>query len=280
MSNLTVRNCRGSLFWGALRLDSLHSVNHCDADIICIDLEDAVPPGDKAKARNELAKFLKSFDPNPDTHYIVRVNEYGTEDGTLDIQFLSESHSFISHLLIPKLESVKALEDISSALHQIQSPLNLLGIIETAQGLESVGSLALVSSRLQGFYFGGFDLSNSLGCEMDWNSLLYARSRVVHAAALGSLLVMDSPPPFVDDSESQQQLEDYCRKSKALGMMGMVTKHVDQIKKIQTVFSPSSTEIERAQKIIKMYEADPHKPIVYEGKLIELPMIKKLQKLI
>ena len=280
MSDLTVRSCRSSLFWGALRLDSLHSLNHCCADIICIDLEDAVPPGDKEKARNELAKFLKSFDPNSDTHYIVRVNEYGTEAGELDIQLLSESPSFISHLLIPKLESAKALENISAGLDRIQSPLNLLGIIETPQGLEFAGTLATVKSRLQGFYFGGFDLSNALGCEMDWNALLYARSRVVHAAALGSLMVIDSPPPFVDDSDSQQQLEDYCCRSKALGMMGMVTKHIDQVKKIQAVFSPSLAEIERAQRILEMYEADPHKPIVYEGKLIELPMIKKLKKLL
>jgi (S)-citramalyl-CoA lyase len=280
MNYLTVRNCRSSLFWGALRLDSLHSATEYGPDIICIDLEDAVPPADKATARNKLAGFLKSFTPNSGTHCIVRVNEYGTDDGALDIQMLLESPGVISHLLIPKLESVKALEDISNVLTQNQSSLSLFGIIETPQGLELAGTLATVKSRLQGFYFGGFDLSNALGCEMEWSSLLYARSRVVHAAALGGLMVIDSPPPFVDDSVNQQELEDYCRRSKALGMMGMVTKHVTQIKKIQTVFSPSSAEIERAQKILEMYLADPHKPIVYEGKLIELPMIKKLQKLI
>jgi (S)-citramalyl-CoA lyase len=280
MSDLTVRNCRSSLFWSALRLDSLHSVNHYGADIICIDLEDAVPPEDKLKARNELSGFLKSFSPNLDANYIVRVNEYGTEEGVLDIKMLIENPGFISFLLIPKLESVKALEDISNALNQKESTLNLLGIIETSLGLELASSLATYKSRLQGFYFGGFDLSNALGCEMEWSSLLYARSRVVHAAALGGLMVIDSPPPFVDESANQQELEDYCRRSKALGMMGMVSKHGNQINKIQTVFSPSAAEIKRAQEILKLYEVDPHKPIVYEGKLVELPMIKKLQKLI
>ena len=46
------------------------------------------------------------------------------------------------------------------------------------------------------------------------------------------------------------------------------------------MFSPSQTEIERAIKILGMYAADPINPIIYEGKLIELPMIKKLQKLV
>jgi citrate lyase beta subunit len=63
-------------------------------------------------------------------------------------------------------------------------------------------------------------------------------------------------------------------------MMGMVTKHINQINTIKAVFSPSQMEIERAIKILGMYAADPINPIIYEGKLIELPMIKKLQKLV
>mgnify|MGYP000482203507 CR=1 FL=1 len=51
MSNLSVRNCRSSLFWGALRLPEFHSELRPGADIVCIDLEDAVPPSDKARAR-------------------------------------------------------------------------------------------------------------------------------------------------------------------------------------------------------------------------------------
>ena len=280
MSNLSVRNCRSSLFWGALRLPEFHSELRPGADIVCIDLEDAVPPSDKARAREMLGQFLKTHQAISNTQYIVRVNACGTEDGDLDLQMLIKTPGFISHLLIPKLESVVELEKISQELIQNNSSLNLLGIIETPQGLEFVSSLATIKSRLQGFYFGGFDLSNSLGCEMEWEPLLYARSRVVHAAALANLIVIDSPPPFVDDSTDQQKLKAYCLKSKALGMMGMVTKHINQINTMQAVFSPSQMEIERAIKILDMYAADPINPIIYEGKLIELPMIKKLQKLV
>ena len=280
MSHLSVRNCRSSLFWGALRLSEFHSDLRPGADIVCIDLEDAVPPKDKAKAREALAQFLETHQPISNTQYIVRVNACGTEDGDLDLKMLLKAPGFISHLLLPKLESGVELEKISQELIQHDSSLNLLGIIETPQGLEFVSSLAMIKSRLQGFYFGGFDLSNSLGCEMEWEPLLYARSRVVHAAALGNLIVIDSPPPFVDDSADQQKLKAYCLKSKALGMMGMVTKHINQINTMQAVFSPTQMEIERAIKILDMYAADPINPIIYEGKLIELPMIKKLQKLV
>jgi (S)-citramalyl-CoA lyase len=280
MSNLNARNCRSSLFWGGLRLAEFDSQLQSGTDIVCIDLEDAVPPSEKVRARDALAQFLKTHKPIPNTQYIVRVNACGTQDGELDLEMLLGNSGFISYLLLPKLESEEALRQMSQALVQSHSSLNLLGIIETAQGLELVSSLAKMQSRLQGFYFGGFDLSHSLGCEMDWEALLYARSRVVHAAALGNLIVIDSPPPFVDDSSDQQKLKDYCLRSKALGMMGMVTKHINQINMIKTVFSPSQGEIERAIKILEMYADDPGNPIIYEGKLIELPMIKKLQKLI
>ena len=59
----------------------------------------------------------------------------------------------------------------------------------------------------------------------------------------------------------------------------MVTKHGSQVSTIKRAFSPSAAEIERAEKILAMFATDPSRPIVYEGKLIELPMIKKLRQL-
>lgn len=280
MTTLTIKNCRSSLFWGALRLQELTSSDYADADIVCIDLEDAVPPEKKDLARKCLEEFLLQASQSDRVTYIVRINALDSSDGQRDISLLAKNPGYISYILIPKLESVSALHALSQTLDQLQSRLGLLGIIETAQGLEKVGDLAVTPSRLEGFYFGGFDLSNSIGCEMDWEPLLYARSRVVHAAALNNLLVMDSPAPFVDESPSQQQLKDYCLRSKALGMMGMVTKHPSQTPVIKAVFSPSEQELEKARKIISLYEVDPSKPIIYEGKLMELPMIKKLQKLL
>ncbi len=280
MSNLSIRSCRSSLFWSALRLKDLDLLKQLDTDIICIDLEDAVPPSDKSKARISLRDFLETHTPISNTKYIVRINASDTEDGNLDLEMLLKESRFISHLVLPKLESVEELKRLDNKINQNQSSLNLIGIIETPRGLEFVSTLAKVESRLQGFYFGGFDLSNSLGCEMEWNSLLYARPRVVHAAALGNLIVIDSPPPFVDETIDQSELSAYCLRSKALGMMGMVTKHASQINTIRTVFSPTQEEIEKAKKILNLFTDNPSQPIIFDGKLIELPMIKKLQKLV
>ena len=273
------KNHRASLFWGGLRLSELTNETECAADIVCIDLEDSVPLDLKQDGRLALKQFLQTYKPTKSAQYMVRINSLDSEDGQSDLAMLVNEPAFISILLIPKLESVEELIQVGHFLEEKNSPMNLFGIIETAKGLEHASLIANAHSKLKGLYFGGFDLSTAIGCEMDWEPLLYSRSKVVHAAALGGIFVFDSPAPFVDTSVDQEKLFNYCLRSKALGMMGMVTKHGSQVSTIKRAFSSSAEEIERAEKILAMYALDPSRPIIYEGKLIELPMIKKLRQL-
>ncbi|MBJ7503735.1 MAG: CoA ester lyase, partial [Polynucleobacter sp.] len=243
------------------------------------DLEDSVPLDLKQDGRLALKQFLQTYKPTKSAQYMVRINSLDSEDGQSDLAMLVNQPAFISTLLIPKLESVEELIQVGHFLEEKNSPMNLFGIIETAKGLEHASLIANAHSKLKGLYFGGFDLSTAIGCEMDWEPLLYSRSKVVHAAALGGIFVFDSPAPFVDTSVDQEKLFNYCLRSKGLGMMGMVTKHGSQVSTIKRAFSSSAEEIERAEKILAMYALDPSRPIIYEGKLIELPMIKKLRQL-
>lgn len=273
------KNHRASLFWGGLRLSELTNETECAADIVCIDLEDSVPLDRKQDGRLALKQFLQTYKPTKSAQYMVRINSLDSEDGQSDLAMLVNQPAFISTLLIPKLESVEELIQVGHFLEEKNSPMNLFGIIETAKGLEHASLIANAHSKLKGLYFGGFDLSTAIGCEIDWEPLLYSRSKVVHAAALGGIFVFDSPAPFVDTSVDQEKLFNYCLRSKALGMMGMVTKHGSQVSTIKRAFSSSVEEIARAEKILAMYALDPSRPIIYEGKLIELPMIKKLRQL-
>ena len=271
---------RTSLFWGGLRLHELNSEVEAGADIICIDIEDAVPLADKEKARNAVLDFLKKYSPSNASQYIVRINPIDTKDGRDDLEALVHSPGFLSYLMLPKIESVDAIKTVGQYLEDQNSSLNIFGIIETAKGLELASQIAVAHSRLKGFYFGGFDLSSAIGCEMDWEPLLYSRSKVVHAAALGEILAIDCPPALVDESTNQEKLISYCNRSRALGMMGMVTKLSSQVRAMNKAFTPSEEEVSRARAIVEMYELDPTKPIVYQGKLIELPMIKKLKQIL
>jgi citrate lyase beta subunit len=111
---------------------------------------------------------------------------------------------------------------------------------------------------------------------MAWEPLLYARSRVVHAAALARIEVIDSPFPDVGDLAG---LRAACGQVKALGMTGKAAKHASQVATIREAFTPTAEEIERATQIVERFRADPTHPLVYEGKLVELPTIKRLERI-
>ena len=258
---------RATLFVGALALEALEPACASGADIVCIDLEDAVPPDRKAEARAAALQRLKNLAAPAGVHLIARVNTVTSRTGRDDLQALSGSA--IQGVLLPKVESAEEIR-LAQGLGG-----DVYAIIESPRGLEHCASIA--AAGVKALFFGGFDLSTSLGCAMAWEPLLYARSRVVHAAALGGIEAIDSPFPDVHDLEG---LRADCERVKALGMTGKCAKHASQVAAIREAFTPTPAEIDRARKILELFRADPTRPLVYEGKLVELPAIKKLERMV
>lgn len=270
------RQRRTTLFVGALALDALPAALASGADVVCIDLEDAVPPGRKDEAREAVASTLANCAVPEGVQLAVRVNAVASPEGLADIHVLLSQLRVVGAIMLPKVESSEEIRAAARVAEAEGSRAELYAIIETASGLEHCASIARADPRLAAIYFGGFDLSTALGCAMAWEPLLYARSRVVHAGALGGIEVMDSPFADVDDLEG---LRADCERIKALGMAGKAAKHARQVATIRAAFTPSDAEIERARRIVEMFRADPTRPLVYEGKLVELPAIKRLERL-
>jgi (S)-citramalyl-CoA lyase len=270
------RQRRTTLFVGALVLDGLAAALASGADIVCIDLEDAVPPERKDEARDATISRLSGLEVGSDVQLIARVNSAGSVEGPIDLRRLFLEAPTLGGVLLPKVESADEIRWACGVAESTGSPADIYAIIETAEGLEHCADIARAHPRLKALFFGGFDLSTALGCEMAWEPLLYARSRVVHAGALGRIEVMDSPFPDVADLAG---LRAACEQVKALGMAGKAAKHASQIATIREVFTPTREEIERARRIVAMFRADPTRPLVYEGKLVELPAIKRLERI-
>ncbi|QJR12035.1 Citrate lyase subunit beta [Usitatibacter rugosus] len=270
------RQRRATLFVGALALEALPAALASGADLVCIDLEDAVPPGRKDEAREKMLVHLGGVTVPPAVQLIVRVNAVGTPEGDADVRDVLARAPTVGALLIPKVESADEVRSVARSADATRSTVELYAIIETALGLEGAASIARADPRLKALFFGGFDLSTALGCEMAWEPLLYARSRVVHAAAIRGLEVLDSPFPDVDDLAA---LLENCSRVRALGMTGKAAKHASQVKTILNAFTPTPGEIAKARKIVAMFREDPTRPLVYEGKLVELPTIKRMERL-
>jgi len=262
---------RATLFVGALALEGLAPALASGADIVCIDLEDAVPPGLKSEARDAVLDATRSLAVPPGAQLVARVNAMTEPEGPSDLAALAGTGAF-GGFMLPK---VAAPDEVRRAA-ELAASADLYAIIETTQALEDCVAIAAAHPSLKALFFGGFDLSTALGCDMAWEPLLYARSRVVHAAAHARIEAIDSPYADVADLEG---LRASCARVKALGMTGRCAKHASQVAAILQAFTPTEQEVRRAREIVARFRADPTRPLVYDGKLIELPTIKRLERI-
>ncbi len=270
------RRRRAMLFVGALALDALPAALASGADLVVIDLEDAVPPGRKDEGREAVLAALGGLAIPHGVQLVARVNETGTADGEADIRSLTRRPGPLGALMLPKVNSVAEISRAVDLSRPAPEPFELYPIIETCEGLEQCTAIAWASPQIKALAFGGFDLSTALGCEMAWEPLLYARSRVVHAAAWAGVECIDSPFPAIDDLGG---LREACARVRALGMTGKAAKHASQVATIVDSFTPTAAEIERARRIVAAFESDPTRPLVHEGKLIERPAIRRLERI-
>ena len=150
-------------------------------------------------------------------------------------------------------------------------------IIETNEGLEAAYEIAHCSQRIEAIFFGGVDMAAELRCKNDWNNLIYARSRVVHAAATAGLDVIDVPYLDLDDIDGMRIL---AKQAKDLGFVGKGSIHPKQISTLNEIFTPSSEEITRARKIIRTFEEAATGLVVIDGKLIEKPVMREMYRIV
>ena len=267
---------RSTLFVGGLALDALPAALASGADLVCIDLEDAVPPERKDEARAAVVEALASLSVPAGVQLISRINAMGSIEGPVDLRALA-TESPVRGLLLPKVETADEVRRAGDALDELGARIDLYAIIETPEGLEHCMAIGRGHPRLKALFFGGFDLSTALGCAMAWEPLLYARSRVVHAAAGAGIECLDSPYADIADLDG---LRESCGRIKALGMTGRAAKHASQVEAINAAFTPTAAELDRARRIVEAFRADPTRPLVFDGKLVELPTIKRMEKLV
>ena len=120
-------------------------------------------------------------------------------------------------------------------------------------------------------------MAAELRCESTWESLLYARSRVVHAAASAGLDVIDVP---YLDLEDEAGMLIAARQAKELGFCGKGSVHPKQIKGLNEVFTPTREEITRAQQITEAFEKADTALVVINGKLIEKPVLREMYRIL
>jgi len=246
---------RSYLFVPGDRADMLAKAGERGADAVIADLEDAVAPAGKTAARNTVATWLDGL-VQPDFEAWVRVNP--TAD-LLEDDIAVTFRPRLIGVMVPKVRSVDELLVVSDLLGRQESaaerPLGevkLLPIVETALGLLAVDDLAR-SPRVHQLMIGEFDLGADLGIDPTYDAAFVPlRMQVVVASAAAGI----DPPlgPVSPDYQNLELLRDETRRLVRLGFGSRPAIHPAQVTVFNEVLTPTQEEIERAQRLVDIYE--------------------------
>lgn len=267
---------RSVLFVPAVRPDRFAKAVATGADAVCLDLEDGVSFAQKDEARDKALALLAGR-PRAPTEVVLRVNEPESELGERDIEALLSSGARPDALMVPKVGAPDTLRALGRRLAPVLPRLPLVVQIETARGLAAIDAIAGASSDIAVLFFGAVDLSADLGCAVEWDALLYARSRVVAAAALVGADAMDTP--FMDVG-APSRLDEEARAVRRLGFSGKAAIHPTQVSIIQAAFSPAPEAVAWARRIVAAYEANAGGVLLVDGKLVERPVIASARRIL
>jgi Citrate lyase beta subunit len=246
------------------------------ADMVCIELEDGIAPKDKQDARIKTLKIFEKKQAEDGVERIVRINSMRERFGLEDVQAILQTDNPPPSLMMPKVKTPDEVIILDQLLTERGHSTKLHVIIETNEALECAFEIARCSQRIEAMFFGGVDMAAELRCKNDWDYLLYARSRVVHAAAAAGLDVIDVPYLNLEDIDGLAVL---ARQAKELGFSGKGSVHPKQIRTLNEIFTPSDEEIMRARKIIKTFEEAGTGLVVIDGKLIEKPVMREMYRI-
>jgi (S)-citramalyl-CoA lyase len=272
-----VRPRRSFIFAPGLRPELYPKALSCGADIVCVELEDGIAPPDKDAAREKTMEIFASPQANDGVERVVRINCLRSAYGLADVQAILDTTTPPPTLMLPKVISPDEVIWLDDLLTEKGHDLRLHVIIEMNAGLEAVYDIAHSSSRIDALFFGGFDMAADLRCKNAWEPLLYARSRVVHAAASAGIDVLDVP---YLDLEDLKGMEVEARLAKDLGFGGKGAIHPKQIAPLNGVFTPSDEEVAKAEKILKAFAEAGTGLVVVDGKLIEKPVLREMQRIV
>jgi citrate lyase subunit beta/citryl-CoA lyase/(S)-citramalyl-CoA lyase len=271
---MTARPRRSLLFAPANRPAIHPKALASGADIVCIDLEDAVPPQDKASARALAPSFLTG-DPGPER--VVRINSLRSIDGMTDLLAIVAARPAAGTIFLPKVADPFEVRLADEVLTEAGLPLRLAILIESVEGLEKVAAILQASSRIDWALFGAVDLAAELGTPVAHEPLIYARQRLVHAARLAGVDVLDVPCLSFRDND---QVATESAVALSFGFAGKAALHPDNVATINAAFTPTPDQIARAERIVAAYDASPNGLAVLDGKLIEKPVIRAMTRIL
>lgn len=260
------------LFVPGTRRDRFAGALASGADMVCIDLEDAVAADQKAAAR---FAAIEAIAADRTGRLALRINGVSTRAGIADLNALIEAEIRPPLILLPKVESPVEVAIATSVLGDEVRPF-LVPLIETPAGLKAAAAIG-AARGVAAMMFGGGDLSAELGVALAWEPLATARGLFLLGCAEAGVPAIDVPFIHLDDDAG---LEEETRRAKALGFAIKAAIHPKQIAAIHRVMRPTPEEIEEARAADAAFAAAGGAAVRFRGKLLEAPVMRRYRHIL
>ncbi|KMS87216.1 HpcH/HpaI aldolase/citrate lyase family protein [Prauserella rugosa] len=270
-----------ALYAPASRPELLPKALNSGADVVLVDLEDAVLAGRKDFARTTALALLDELPDEPAVQ--IRVNHPRGEYGTRDLAALGEHPALSQGRIGLRIPKVTTPEDVDVALDilgvdDMESAPPMHCLLESAAGVENASVIAR-HPAVVGLALGEADLAAELSLEGE-EAYTWIRSRIVVAAAGAGL-----PAPVMavyTDLDDLAGLAKSCARGKALGMFGRSALHPKQLPTIKAAFAPTDDEVRRAREVVTAAaggEADGTGALALpDGRFIDAPIIESARR--
>ncbi len=247
-------------------------------DGIILDLEDSVAPSEKDAAQLLVRNALRSVDFYG-AERMVRINQLPR--GLEDLHFVVPHNVHV--VLIPKCESAEQVKEVESEvlriqkIHGLKNEIYYMPIIESAKGVIKAYEIATASHSICSLAIGLEDYTADLGTQRtnEGKESIFARSMLINAAKAACIQAIDTVFSDINDMEGLRQS---VIEAKALGFEGKGCIHPRQIQVVHEAFAPTTSEIDKAKKIVLAFEEAEKKGIgvvALGSKMIDAPVVKR-----
>jgi citrate lyase subunit beta/citryl-CoA lyase len=280
---MTLDFARSLLFVPGNRRRMLERAPKTDADVIVVDLEDAVPATEKRAARTLVREMLSALAGGG--RVFVRVNNVHT--GLTRDDLMAVLRPGLAGVVHPKTDDPQDLRDLDVLLREAEmrhkvrpGDVRVVPLIETPRAVLRCEQIATASDRVDALSIGGEDYVTTLGVPRSDAALAHLRAVVVTVAAALGLPAIDTPFPDFTDAKA---LAAEARLARSLGFRGKYAIHPDQVDAINETFSPGAGELAEARRIVAEAERAGRSgrgAVAVNGRMVDAPIVERARRLI
>lgn len=277
----------------------IEKARELQSDVVIYDLEDAVPLAEKDRARNMVRQVIATQGNLVSTHanqasaqrnqlFFVRINDASTPYFMEDLSQVVQLR--LSGVILPKAANKEQIQLVDRLLSHFEKErslqegsIQIVPLIETAQGVYNAYEIAGASKRVKRLAFGSVDYTLDIGARLTkaGTEILYARSQLVVASRAAEI----EPPidaVFMDIKDADGLRQD-ARFARQLGFQGKLVIHPEQVAVVNQEFAPSTEEVEEAKQILSAFDealASGSAAIQVNGKLVDYPVAERAKRIV